>query len=117
MRGLAVVILVGLLAAAVTVFTRDPEDGWPIAIVIVALAASTGALAALLLGRPRARGRRAAGPRRAVALRRGLEIAVVVGLLLWLRVVDGLSVITGSFVIGTFVVAEAVLSARPASSR
>jgi hypothetical protein len=46
-----------------------------------------------------------------------MEIAAVVALLLWLRALDGLSVITAVFVVATFVVAELVLSARPHSSR
>jgi hypothetical protein len=55
------------------------------------------------------RGRRAAAP----ALRRGIEVTAIVGLLLLLRVVDGLTVITGGFIVLGFVVAEVILSARP----
>jgi hypothetical protein len=40
-------------------------------------------------------------------------VTAVVGLLLLLRVVDGLTVITGGFVVLGFVVAEVILSARP----
>lgn len=57
----------------------------------------------------RRRSRRAAAP----ALRRGIEVTAVVGLLMLLRVVDGLTAITGGFVVMGFVVAEAILSARP----
>lgn len=72
-----------------------------------------GATVALLLvslpiGEPR-RSRRAVAP----ALRRGIEVTAVVGLLLLLRVVDGLTVITGGFIVLGFVIAEAILSARP----
>jgi len=65
-------------------------------------------LVSLPLGEPR-RGRRAAAP----ALRRGIEVTAVVGLLLLLRVVDGLTVLTGGFVVLGFALAEVILSARP----
>jgi len=68
--------------------------------------------AALLLSLPAGgsgRRQRAAAP----ALRRGIEVTAIVGLLLLLRVVDGLTVITGGFIVIGFLVAEAILSARP----
>jgi hypothetical protein len=65
-------------------------------------------LLSLPLGEPR-RARRAVAP----VLRRGIEVTAVVGLLLLLRVVDGLTVITGGFVVLGFVIAEVILSARP----
>ena len=65
-------------------------------------------LVSLPLGEPR-RGRRAVAP----ALRRGIEVTAVVGLLLLLRVVDGLTLITGGFIVLGFIVAEVILSARP----
>lgn len=65
-------------------------------------------LVSLPLGEPR-RGRRAAAP----ALRRGIEVTAIVGLLLLLRVVDGLTLITGGFIVLGFIVAEVILSARP----
>ena len=68
--------------------------------------------AALLLSLPvdeSRRRQRAAAP----ALRRGIEVTAIVGLLLLLRVVDGLTVITGGFIVMGFFVAEAILSARP----
>jgi hypothetical protein len=40
-----------------------------------------------------------------------------VALLLWLRALDGLSLLTAAFIVATFLVAEVVLSARPHSSR
>jgi len=75
----------------------------------------SGALsAALLLSVPAPGGRR----RRATApaLRRGVEVTAVVGLLLLLRVVDGLTVITGGFIVLGFIVAEVILSSRPTAS-
>jgi hypothetical protein len=65
-------------------------------------------LVSLPLGEPR-RSRRAVAP----ALRRGVEVTAIVGLLLLLRVVDGLTVITGGFIVLGFMVAEVILSARP----
>lgn len=81
--------------------------------MIAAIAVCSGAtLATLLLSLPAREGRRS---RRAVApaLRRGIEVTTVVGLLLLLRVVDGLTVITGGFIVLGFMVAEVILSARP----
>jgi hypothetical protein len=52
------------------------------------------------------------------AVRRGVEIGVLVAALGLLRAVDGLTLITGGFVVAGFVLAELVLSASstPASS-
>ena len=82
-------------------------------LVIAAVAVCSGATVAALLvslplGEPR-RSRRAVAP----ALRRGIEVTAIVGLLLLLRVVDGLTVITGGFIVVGFMVAEVILSARP----
>lgn len=49
----------------------------------------------------------------APALRRGIEVTAIVGLLLLLRVVDGLTLITGGFIVLGFIVAEVILAARP----
>jgi hypothetical protein len=96
----------------------DPDLPLAVGLVIAAVAVCAGALsAALLLAVPaaaRGRGRRALAP----ALRRGIEVTAIVGLLLLLRVVDGLTVITGGFIVLGFLVAEVILSARPrAASR
>jgi Zn-dependent protease len=84
-----------------------------VGLVIASVAVCTGALAsALLLSVPafeRGRHTRPVVP----ALRRGIEVTAVVGLLLLLRVVDGLTVITGGFIVIGFLVAEIILSARP----
>jgi hypothetical protein len=84
-----------------------------VGLVIAAIAVCCGAIVATLLvslpagdGR---RSRRAAAP----ALRRGIEVTAIVGLLLLLRIVDGLTLITGGFIVLGFVVAEVILSARP----
>jgi len=94
----------------------DPEVPLAVGLVIAAVAVGSGAISALLLlSAPAAEGRRrqrASAP----ALRRGIEVTAVVGLLLLLRVVDGLTVITGGFVVLGFLVAELILSARPTPS-
>jgi hypothetical protein len=87
----------------------DPDTGAAIAFVIVAVSACAGALATGLMVWVVRTGHR----RRERALRRGIEVTAIVGLLLLLRVVDGLTVITGGFIVAGFLVAEAILSARP----
>jgi hypothetical protein len=117
-RGLALLGVAGVAIAAVVGLTREPEEAWAVAVVIVALGLAAGAFATLVQLRAARTGRgRASGARRGQAMRRGVEIGAVVVLILWLRAVDGLSVITASFVIATFIVTEAVLSAPSASSR
>jgi hypothetical protein len=94
----------------------DPEVPLAVGLVIAAVAVCFGAISALLLlSAPAQEGhrrQRAAAP----ALRRGIEVTAVVGLVLLLRVVDGLTVITGGFVVVGFLVAEVILSARPKPS-
>lgn len=117
-RVLGVFIVACLAIGALVLFTRDPEEPWAVAAVILAVGGAAGA-AATLAGLRAARGgrRRGADGRTAAAARRGVEIAAAVSLLLWLRALDGLSLITAAFVVATFVVTEVVLSARPHSSR
>lgn len=91
----------------------DPDVALAIGLVIAAIAVFSGATVAALLvslplGEPR-RSRRVVAP----ALRRGIEVTAIVGLILLLRVVDGLTVITGGFIVLGFMVAEVILSARP----
>jgi hypothetical protein len=119
MRGLAILALGSLAVASAVVLTRDPEEAWAVAVVIAGAGLAAGALASLLqLRSPRAGTRRRSHASvRAVAVRRGMEVAAAVALLLWLRAVDGFSMVTAAFVVVTFVATELVLSARPASSR
>src|SRR2546423_1057934 len=117
MRGLSLLALASVLVVAAVVGTRDPDEPWAVAALILALGTFCGALVTMLQLRRRAARGRAARVAPAAAARRGLEVAVSVALLLWLRAVDGLSVITATFVIGAFIVAELIISARPASSR
>ena len=112
--GLAFLLCVGI--AALVALTRDPEEPWAVGIFIVAVGTAAAILAAWLQLR-RAATRRRAARVEAVAGRRGLEVGAVVALILWLRAVDGLSLVTAAFVIATFAAAEYVLAARPHSSR
>jgi hypothetical protein len=119
-RAVALTIAASLALAIALALTRDPEEPWAVALFIVAVGVAAGAAATWLqLRRPggRAGHARTRGVRGGSAVRRGVEVAVVVALLLWLRAVDGLSPITALFVLAAFIVAEAVLSARPHSSR
>jgi hypothetical protein len=104
--------LSGLIAVGAILFI-DPDAAPAVGLVIAAVAVCAGASAgALLLSLPiggASRSRRAV----ALALRRGIGVTAVVGLLLLLRVVDGLTLVTGGFIVLGFVVAEVVLSARP----
>jgi hypothetical protein len=111
------VVVIALLSAVAIVLAVDPEQPWAVAALIALLGVAVGAGAIGWQGRrPRGR-RRAPRPHGALAIRRGIEMGVAVALLLWLRAVDGLSLITAAFVIMTLVVGEALLSARPQSQR
>jgi len=109
------VVIGALLAATAIVIGLDPERPWAVAAFIVALGIAVGAGAIAWQGGRRGRGR--GSKARSLAFRRAVEMGAAVTLLLWLRAVDGLSVITASFVIATIIVGEAVLSARPQSQR
>ena len=112
----SLVAIAAILAAFALVLAVDPEQPWAVAalVALIGIAVAAGAVA----WQDRApRGRRRAPRRRALAFRRAVEMGAGVALLLWLRAVDGLSVITAAFVIATLVVGEAVLSARPQSQR
>lgn len=103
----------GASVAAFTVATREPEDQLSVLTLVVALAVSAGALAArLLLAFGHDRRGRALATARATALRRGAEVGACVGILAALRVSDGLTPLTGAFVVIAFAVAEYVASAR-----
>jgi hypothetical protein len=91
----------------------DPDAALAIGLVMASIAVCCGALAALLLLGVGEGGSRRHERATAPALRRGIEVTAVVGLLLVLRVVDGLTVITGGFIVLGFLAAEAILAARP----
>jgi hypothetical protein len=106
-----------LAVAALILLTLDPEQPLAVAAFIAAVGGGAAAFATWLQVRAARSRRRGAGARGAIAGRRGLEVGAVVALLLWLRAVDGLSLITAAFVVLTFVATEFVLTAGPNSSR
>lgn len=100
------------------VLTRDPSEFGAVVAVVgtaaLAVAALTALAAVALEERAAAAHRpRAREPRRVAALRRGAALGAIVAALGLLRAIDGLTVITGGFVVAGFVLAELVLSARP----
>jgi hypothetical protein len=113
----ALAFLACLAVAALAVLTLDPEQAWAVALFILALGGAAAALVTLIQLRRAATRRRVPRAVALVAGRRGLEAGAAVAILLWLRAVDGLSIVTAAFVVITFVVAEFVLAARPMSSR
>ena len=104
------------------VLTRDPTDPLAVAAVIggssIAIACAVALIGVAVeerdttLARPRPR-----RPRRFRAVRRGLEIGALVAALGLLRAIDGLTVITGGFVVAGFALAELVLSASSTAAR
>ena len=114
--------LAAIAAVIFIVLTRDPTEPLAVAAVLggssiaVACAVALAGVAVeerdAALARPRAR-----RPRRARAVRRGLEIGALVAVLGLLRAIDGLTVITGGFVVAGFALAEIVLSASSTTAR
>jgi hypothetical protein len=104
------------------VLTRDPTEQLAIAAVVAGSAAAIACAVALVgvaveereaaLARPRPR-----HARRVPALRRGAEMGILVAALGLLRAVDGLTIVTGGFVVAGFVLAELVLSASSTAAR
>jgi heme O synthase-like polyprenyltransferase len=102
--------------------TRDPTEPLAVAAVVGASAVAIACVVALLgvaveerdaaLARPRRR-----PPQRARAVRRGAEVGILLAALGLLRAVDGLSLITGGFVVAGFILAEVVLSASSRAAR
>jgi len=114
---------VAALAAVIfLILTRDPTEPLAVAAVVVGSAVALATAVALVgvaveerdaaLARPRRR-----RPFRARAVRRGVEVGALVAALGLLRAVDGLSLITGGFVVAGFVLAELVLSASSTAAR
>jgi hypothetical protein len=114
--GSGLLVLVSLALALAVILLADPEQPWAVALLVASLGMAVGAGAfGWQLRRPR--GRRAPRPKRADVLRRAAGAGAIAALLLWLRAVDGLSILTAAFVIGSFLLAELVLTTRPQSSR
>ncbi|HUQ16933.1 MAG TPA: hypothetical protein VM070_04020 [Candidatus Saccharimonadales bacterium] len=96
------------------VATRDPDRMVTVLAAIAGVAVTVGALVAALLVMLTSRRRRSSGREGSTlrAVRRGVIAGSVVGLVAILRVIDGLTPLTAAFVVGTFLLAEVVLSAR-----
>lgn len=98
------------------VLTGEPTPGGVIG-VIAGASVAAASITALLLLRYAAVGRSVrARASRAAALRRGVELGAVVGLIATLRVIDGLTPLTALFVVLSFAIAEYVLSAGASST-
>ena len=112
--------MAAIAAVIFLLLTRDPTEPLAVAAVVGASSIALACAVALVglaveerdaaLARPRRR-----PPQRAAAVRRGIEVGALLGALGLLRAVDGLSLITGGFVVAGFVLAELVLTARPAA--
>jgi hypothetical protein len=87
-----------------------------IAAASVAVASTVAFLGVAVADRDAALARRRS-PHRGVAVRRGVEIGFLVAALGLLRAVDGLTLITGGFVVAGFVLAELVLSMSSSATR
>jgi len=111
---------VAISAVVLLLLTRDPTEPLAVAAVVGSSAFAIACAVALVgvaveerdaaLARPRRR-----RPEIARAVRRGIEVGALVAALGLLRAVDGLSLITGGFVVAGLVLAELVLTARPAA--
>ncbi|MGH2378511.1 MAG: hypothetical protein ACRDGT_08540 [Candidatus Limnocylindria bacterium] len=108
---LAFLALVSVGAIAALVMTQEPTQAGVLA-VVAAASVATASIGALLLLRFAAVGRSArARASRFAALRRGIELGAIVGLIATLRLIDGLTPLTALFVVLSFAIAEYVLSA------
>ena len=104
------------------VLTRDPTEPFAVAAVLGGASIAIACAVALLgvaveerdaaVARPRPR-----PPHRSRAVRRGFEVGALVAVLGLLRAIDGLSVITGGFVVAGFALAEIVWSASSTTAR
>jgi hypothetical protein len=114
--------LAAIAGVIFVVLSRDPTEPLAVAAVIAGSAVAVACVVALVgvavedrdaaLARPRRR-----RPQRLRAVRRGVELGALVAALGLLRAVDGLTLITGGFVVAGFVLAELVLSASSTATR
>lgn len=108
--------VLSLGAIAALVVTQEPTPAGVLG-VIAAASVATAALAALILLRYAAVGRSVrARISRFAALRRGIELGAIVGLIATLRLIDGLTPLTALFVVLSFAIAEYVLSSGASRS-
>lgn len=108
--------VLSLGAIAALVVTQEPTPAGVLG-VIAAASVATAALTALILLRYAAVGRSVrARISRFAALRRGIELGAIVGLIATLRLIDGLTPLTALFVVLSFAIAEYVLSSGASRS-
>jgi len=110
--------LAAIVAVVFLVLTRNPTEPLAVAAVVGGSAIAIACAVALIgvaveerdaaFARPRRR-----HPRRVPAVRRGVEVGALLAALGLLRAIDGLSLITGGFVVAGLILAELVLAARP----
>ncbi len=112
---LALVLAVATLV--LIVLTQEPQGPVVIA-AIVAIAVAAASVASLVMLRWATAGRGArARSSRVRAVRRGVELGAILGLIAALQVVGGLTPLTVLFVVLSFAIAEYVLSAGASPSR
>lgn len=112
---LALILSLGAIAALV--LTQEPR-GIAVAAFTAAFAVAAGSIASLVLLRSAAAGRGArARTSRSRAMRRGIGIGAVLGLIAGLQAIGGLTPLTALFVVLSFAVAEYVLTAGATHSR
>jgi heme O synthase-like polyprenyltransferase len=112
--------LAAIAAVGFLLLTREPGEPLAVAAVVGGSAVAIACGVALVGVAVEERDAEIARPRRrrpeiARAVRRGIEVGALVAALGLLRAVDGLSLITGGFVVAGFVLAELVLAARPSA--
>ncbi len=110
--------MAAIVAVVFLVLTRNPTEPLAVAAVVGGSAIAIACAVALIgvaveerdaaFARPRRR-----HPRRVPAVRRGVEVGALLAALGLLRAIDGLSLITGGFVVAGLILAELVLAARP----
>lgn len=102
--------VISLGAIAAIVITQEPTPAGVVAVIAAAsVAAATLTALVLLRYAPVGRSVRARVARFA-ALRRGIGLGAIVGLIATLRIIDGLTPLTALFVVLSFAIAEYVLS-------
>jgi hypothetical protein len=109
--------LAGIGAVIFVVLTRDPTEAFAVAAVVGGSSIAVACAVALLGVAVEERDAAVARPHRVPPVRRGFEIGALVAVLGLLRAIDGLTVITGGFVIAGFALAELVLSASSTTAR
>lgn len=110
-------LILSLAVTAGLVLTQEPQ-GAAVPAFVIALAVAAGSVATLLFLRWADAGRSArARMSRARALRRGIGVGAVLGLIAGLQAIGGLTPLTALFVMLSFAVAEYVLTTGATPSR